>query len=77
VTPVQAFSRGPRALGLQFHIEVEPAALESWLVGHACEIAAAKSVSAAGLRAQAQQHGAKVAEAGLRVIDGWLDRALR
>jgi GMP synthase (glutamine-hydrolysing) len=75
-TPVQAFSRGPRALGLQFHIEVEPAAIESWLVGHACEIAVTKSVSAEGLRAQARQHGPAVAEAGRRVIEGWLDGAL-
>jgi GMP synthase (glutamine-hydrolysing) len=76
VTPVQAFSRGPRALGLQFHVEVEPAAVESWLVGHAHEIAATPSVSPEGLRAQAAAHGALVAAAGRKVIEGWLERAL-
>ncbi len=75
-TPVQAFSRGPRALGLQFHIEVEPDALESWLVGHACEIAATKGITPEGLRAQAREHGADVAAAGRAVVQGWLAGAL-
>lgn len=76
VTPVQAFSRGPRALGLQFHVEVEPEALESWLVGHACEIAATPDVTPEGLRAQARKHGAEVAAAGRAAIQSWLARAL-
>jgi GMP synthase (glutamine-hydrolysing) len=76
VTAVQAFSRGPRVLGLQFHIEVEPPAFESWLVGHACEIAATKGIAAESLRAQARQHGAQVAAAGRKVIEGWLEGAL-
>jgi GMP synthase (glutamine-hydrolysing) len=75
-TTVQAFSRGPRLLGLQFHVEVEPGALESWLVGHACEIAATSGVSVEGLRGQAAAHGALVAAAGRRVIEGWLEGAL-
>ncbi len=76
MTPVQAFSRGPRALALQFHLEVEPAAFESWLVGHAHEIATTRGVTAQGLRAQAATHGAGVAAAGRRVIEGWLAGAL-
>jgi GMP synthase (glutamine-hydrolysing) len=76
LTPVQAFSRGPRVLGLQFHLEVEPEALESWFVGHACEIAATRGVSVEGLRSQARAHGALVAAAGRRVIDRWLAGAL-
>jgi GMP synthase (glutamine-hydrolysing) len=75
-TPVQAFSRGPRALALQFHIEVEPASLESWLVGHASEIAGAPGVTPQGLRAQAAEHGARAAEAGRRVLEAWLERSL-
>jgi GMP synthase (glutamine-hydrolysing) len=75
-TPVQAFSRGPLALGLQFHVEVEPDALESWLVGHACEIAATKGVTPEGLRAQTREHGSNVAAAGRAVIQGWLAGAL-
>ena len=37
----QAFSWGPNALALQFHIEADPARLESWYVGHAAELAQA------------------------------------
>ena len=38
----QAFSIGTQVLGLQFHLEVSSASLESWLVGHAVELAVAK-----------------------------------
>lgn len=34
----QAFSIGSRVLGLRFHLEASPAALESWFVGYACEL---------------------------------------
>jgi len=37
----QAFAIGPKALGLQFHLEADPARIECWLVGHALELAKA------------------------------------
>ncbi|MDB6078691.1 MAG: glutamine amidotransferase class-I [Akkermansiaceae bacterium] len=38
----QAFSVGHHVLGLQFHAEVDAVkGIESWLIGHACEIAGA------------------------------------
>ena len=37
--PNQAFSIGTHVLGLQFHLEASAAAIESWLVGHAFELA--------------------------------------
>ena len=36
--PVQAFSRLPSQLALQFHIETDPAHLEQWLIGHTVEL---------------------------------------
>jgi GMP synthase (glutamine-hydrolysing) len=46
----QAFSIGTQVLGLQFHLEACATALESWLVGHAVELAHA-GISLQSLRA--------------------------
>ncbi|MGD2131560.1 MAG: glutamine amidotransferase [Maricaulaceae bacterium] len=75
-TPVQAFTAGPAMLGLQFHVEVEPADIESWLVGHARQLSTTEGVDPVSLRAQAHEIGAEVAAAGRKVIDGWLDGVL-
>ena len=40
--PHQAFALGANVLGVQFHIEADPAKIERWLIGHACELAGAK-----------------------------------
>lgn len=73
-TPVQAFARGPRALGLQFHLEVEPAAIEAWLIGHAVELTGA-GIDPTTVRADALTHGAAIADVGRRVFSAWLDGA--
>ncbi len=73
VTPVQAFARGPRQLGLQFHIETPPKALPAWLVGHAVEIAATPGVDPQSLAGQARARGADVAAAGRAALATWLD----
>jgi GMP synthase (glutamine-hydrolysing) len=52
-TPVchnQAFSVGAHALALQFHAEAFGLALETWFVGHACEIAATPGLTVPQLR---------------------------
>ncbi len=69
--PVQAFAVGAHALGLQFHIETEPAQLERWLIGHAVELARA-GLAPSMLRAQAARSGAATAAAGRRVLGDWL-----
>jgi GMP synthase (glutamine-hydrolysing) len=73
--PNQAFTIGHHVLGLQFHIETPPQALERWLIGHACELASA-AINPVSLRAQAAKHGALTASAGSRVLEAWLDGAL-
>jgi GMP synthase (glutamine-hydrolysing) len=68
----QAFAIGDYALALQFHPEVTAGGLESWYVGHACELNHA-GIPAARLRADAHQHGAALEEAAARFWSLWLD----
>jgi GMP synthase (glutamine-hydrolysing) len=74
VCPNQAFALGAHALGLQFHAEVEPSTLESWLIGHTVELGKAK-IDPRDLRAQAAAHGAATAAAGEKLFRDWLDGA--
>jgi len=76
--PNQAFSAGPHALALQFHLEVRPDALERWFVGHIVEIGAARGVSLADLRADTASHGPALESAAPAVFTRWLEEtALR
>jgi GMP synthase (glutamine-hydrolysing) len=70
--PVQAFRRAPWQLALQFHIEVEPARVERWLIGHTVELGKA-GIDPRTLRAQAKAHGDTTAAAGRAVLSKWLD----
>ncbi len=38
----QAFVLGRKILALQFHVEADPGQIESWLIGHTCELGMAK-----------------------------------
>lgn len=71
VTRNQAFGLGPRILGLQFHIEAEPMALERWLIGHATELGVAR-IDVCYLRAEAKRHGPVLMEAGRASLVNWL-----
>jgi GMP synthase (glutamine-hydrolysing) len=73
--PVQAFSRLPSQLALQFHIETDPAHLEQWLIGHTVELGKA-GIDPRTLREQAQVHGAATAATGLDTLSAWLDRVV-
>src|SRR5580700_8943536 len=73
--PVQAFMAAPGQLGLQFHLETEPARFETWLVGHTVELAKA-GIDPRTLRDQARASGATTREAGQKVLSAWLDKAL-
>lgn len=68
----QAFSVGNSALALQFHLEVPPEKLESWLVGHAVELAQAQ-IDPRSLRADARRHEPSLSAAARDVFTRWLD----
>ena len=70
---MQAFARLPSQLGLQFHLETEPARFESWLVGHTVELGKA-GIDPRDLRAQARALGPATREAGGKVLTAWLDK---
>jgi GMP synthase (glutamine-hydrolysing) len=74
-TPVcrnQAFAIGAHTLGLQFHPEVTGDAQESWLVGHAHEIADTPGVTVAGLRAAGREQAGAPLQ-GRAFLGRWLD----
>ena len=70
--PVQAFSRTPTQLALQFHLETEPARFEAWLVGHRVELGKA-GLDPRKLREQARTLGPPLSEVGCKVLSAWLD----
>lgn len=70
-TPCQAFRFGSHALGLQCHVEFDPAKLEEWLTGHAVELRQA-GVDLTQLRADSRQHGPRLVQAGQALLQDWL-----
>ena len=66
----QAFALGPSVLALQFHLEVQPTAIERWLIGHASELAAAQ-VDLDGLRADTLRYGPRLPALAADVFDAW------
>jgi GMP synthase (glutamine-hydrolysing) len=71
--PVQAFTaRTPSQLALQFHLEVEPARFEAWLVGHTVELGEA-GIDPRELRDDARTLGPALREVGCKVLGSWLD----
>lgn len=70
--PHQAFAFGSYALGLQFHVEVDPARFEHWLVAGAGELASAGIVPDE-LRRGIRRHGAAMLKAAPALLDAWLE----
>lgn len=66
--PNQAFSLGARVLALQFHLEASAQTLESWLVGHAVELAHA-GIDLKSLRDKAPDSSSASGE----VLRNWLN----
>jgi GMP synthase (glutamine-hydrolysing) len=68
----QAFAKGPNLLGLQFHVEVDPARIESWLIGHTVELARER-ISPGSIRDDTERYGRRIAELGGYAFNEWLD----
>jgi GMP synthase (glutamine-hydrolysing) len=73
LTRQQAFSWGPAALGLQFHVEATARGLERWFIGHAGEIAATAGVSVPALRAATRAAAPLLERHGPQVLARFLD----
>lgn len=71
--PHQAFALGTHGLALQFHAEIAADEIESWLIGHAVEIAAA-GISPRALREATHRHGAELHHAARQLFSEWLGR---
>lgn len=71
----QAFRLGPRAIGLQFHVEVEPPMLERWLVEDADYVVGAFGPEGpARLRADGQRWGERLQQRGRCLVANLLDQ---
>jgi|SRR5437868_3620247 len=70
ICPHQAFMIGAHAMAWQFHLEVDAARIEQWLIGHAGELSQA-GIAPATLRGQAQQHRSGLAASLDAVMSDW------
>ena len=71
--PHQAFMVGTHAMAWQFHLEVDAARIEQWLIGHTSELQQA-GIDIAMLRSAAVQHRAGLAHALDAVLADWFNR---
>ncbi|MDO9404884.1 MAG: glutamine amidotransferase [Polaromonas sp.] len=72
----QAFAVDRHILGLQFHLETNLSELESWLVGHACELRQA-GVKPETLRSQVADLTSALPALSTSVFSRWLDELER
>lgn len=70
--PNQAFRLDDWALALQFHVEADWLAIETWLIGHTVELGKA-GIDPRTIRADALRYGPAVAAAGRRLLADWLE----
>ena len=75
ICPNQAFSWGPAALALQFHVEVTAAGLERWFIGHTVEIAATPGISVPQLRAHTAKWAGGLEEWARKCLREWVSQA--
>jgi GMP synthase (glutamine-hydrolysing) len=73
LTANQAFSKGKRVMGIQFHPELEVNNLERWLITTSQSLIGA-GIPPQQLRDQAQLHGPGMEKAGRAMFGAWLDQ---
>ncbi len=73
--PHQAFAPHAKALGLQFHPEVDPVRFEQWLIGHIDELEHA-GIAPRELRAAMASEAEGLKAALGRLMQRWLDQTL-
>ncbi|MDR2350815.1 MAG: glutamine amidotransferase [Deltaproteobacteria bacterium] len=71
LTPHQAFSVAKGQLALQFHPEIAAGKLETWLIGHCCELEGAGK-DPRNIRADTAAYGEKARLAGQSFLKIWL-----
>ena len=76
ITPHQAFRPGPGQLALQFHAEMDANLMETWLVGHCCELAV-NGFDPRAIREDARRLGAHARSAGVAFMRRWLAEEVR
>lgn len=67
----QAFSHGPRIMGLQFHPEVTQAGLERWYIGHTLELAQ-RGIDIPRLRSEARAYAPQLEQRARACFGEWL-----
>ncbi len=70
--PHQIYEWGRSVLAFQCHPEARAGDIESWLIGHACEIAATAGASVEGLRSETARLGPALSGCARRMFDDWL-----
>ena len=71
--PNQIFRWGGCALGVQCHPELSAADMESWLVGHACELASTAGIDLGRLRRDTATWGPSLERQARMMFRQWLD----
>ncbi len=70
--PHQVYDWGGCVLAFQCHPEIRAADIESWLIGHACEIASTAGVDAAQLRRDTARLAPALAGRARMTFESWL-----
>jgi len=74
VTKNQVYSYGDFLLAFQCHPELVRAKIESWLIGHASEIATSKVATVESIRHDTEQYGAALEAAGRKCFEEWVTK---